>query len=67
MKVLYNRYGGLIARCPSCYAILGYTPDDVSTDQTFICPQCQFKIWVPLNPNYDGIIRATEENNSEVT
>lgn len=64
MKILYSRYGGSIARCPNCYAILGYTPDDVSPSQTFACPQCGFQIWVPCNPNYDGIIRAAEETNS---
>ena len=56
MKLLYKRYGGLLARCPQCYALIGYDPDDVSTTQNIRCPQCQTMMWVPFNPNYDGRI-----------
>jgi hypothetical protein len=24
------------------------------------CPKCGFNIWVPFNPNYDGVIKEEE-------
>ena len=30
MKVLYNRYYGMIARCNACGCIIGYEPKDVN-------------------------------------
>ena len=60
MKVLYNRYFGMIARCNSCGCLIGYEPDDVSATQNISCPQCQFRIWVPFDPNYDGVIKEEE-------
>ena len=63
MKLLNPRYLGLIARCNSgCGALIGYEPDDVSKNQCIKCPQCGAVLWVPFNPNYDGVIR--EENNN---
>ena len=63
MKLLNPRYLGLIARCNSgCSALIGYEPDDVSKNQCIKCPQCGAVLWVPFNPNYDGVIR--EENNN---
>lgn len=63
MIVLSQRYYGMIARCNCCGALLGYTPEDVSENQTIKCPSCGFIIWVPFNPNYDGVIESEEENN----
>lgn len=57
MIVISNRYYGQIARCNNCGAILGYTPDDVNSNQNIRCPQCNFTLWVPFNPNYDGVIK----------
>lgn len=57
MKLLNQRYFGLIARCNACGAIIGYSPEDVSATQNISCPQCRFSIWVPLNPTYDGIVK----------
>jgi len=57
MIIFAPRYGGLIARCPNCYCVLGYTPDDVDNTQHMRCPQCSFNIWVPLDPTYDGVIK----------
>ena len=67
MKILNPRYYGLIARCNSCGAILGYTPEDVNNSQNIKCPQCGFILWVPFNPNYDGVIKESEgeENANE--
>ena len=61
MKILCQRYAGLMARCPNCYALIGYEPNDVSKSQNIKCPQCQFTMWVPFNPNYDGVIKESEE------
>jgi DNA-directed RNA polymerase subunit RPC12/RpoP len=66
MKILYERYFGLIARCNSCGCILGYEPKDVSNSQNIRCPRCSFSLWVPLNPNYDGIIKEEKEKDGEV-
>ena len=65
MKLLYNKYFGMIARCNACGAIIGYTPEDVSTTQNISCPQCRFSIWVPLNPTYDGMVKEEEEKKDE--
>ena len=65
MKLLYNKYFGMIARCNACGAIIGYTPEDVSTTQNISCPQCRFSIWVPLNPTYDGIVKEEKEKQDE--
>ena len=65
MKILCMRYGGLIARCPNCYAIIGYNPDDVSPTQNIYCPQCRCTLWVPFDPNYDGTIKESEEKKND--
>lgn len=62
MKLLNPRYFGQIARCNSCGALLGYEPNDVDTNQNIKCPACGFTIWVPFNPNYEGVI---EDNGNE--
>lgn len=66
MKILYNRYLGQIARCNGgCGAILGYTPEDVSKNQCIVCPACKAVIWVPFNPNYDGVIKDEQSEQKE--
>jgi len=65
MKLLYNKYFGMIARCNACGAIIGYSPEDVSATQHISCPQCRFSIWVPLNPTYDGIVKEEKEKQDE--
>ena len=64
MKVLCNKYYGLIARCNNCGCLIGYEPNDVSKSQNISCPQCRFSLWVPLNPNYDGVIKEKETDNN---
>lgn len=61
MKILCSRYYGLIARCNACGCLIGYEPYEVNENQNIRCPQCNFTLWVPLNPNYDGIINENEE------
>lgn len=58
MKLLNPRYYGMIARCNACGALIGYEPADVSDNQNIQCPQCQFMLWVPFNPTYEGIIES---------
>lgn len=66
MKLLCPKYGGLIARCnQGCGAIIGYAPEDVSKNQCIKCPQCGAVLWVPFNPNYDGIIKESEEKKDD--
>ena len=65
MILLNRRWGGLIARCPNCYAILGYGPSDVTKGQNITCPQCGFNLWVPLNVEYDGIVKESEEKEND--
>ena len=65
MKLLNTRYYGMIARCNACGAILGYAPEDVSASQNMKCPQCGFNMWVPFNPNYEGIIEEKEEEKKD--
>lgn len=61
MKILNTRYYGMIARCNNCGCLIGYEPNDVSSSQNLSCPQCKFTLWVPFNPNYDGVIKESEE------
>lgn len=66
MKLLNPKYFGLIARCNfGCGALIGYEPSDVSKNQCIICPQCKAVLWVPFDPNYDGIIKEEEEEKEE--
>ena len=65
MKLLNQRYFGLIARCNSCGALIGYNPEDVSSNQNISCPQCKFTIWVPFNPVYDGTIKEESEEKND--
>lgn len=62
MKLLCPRYMGLIARCNGgCGALIGYEPNDVSKNQCIKCPQCGAVLWVPFNPNYDGVVKESED------
>lgn len=65
MKLLNTRYYGMIARCNACGCIIGYSPEDVSASQNIKCPQCGFNMWVPFNPNYEGIIEEKEEEKKD--
>lgn len=66
MKLLHNRYFGLIARCnTNCGALIGYNPEDVSKNQCIKCPQCGTVLWVPFNPTYDGVIKEEKEKQEE--
>lgn len=68
MKVLCQRYMGMIARCNSgCGALIGYSPEDVSANQCIKCPQCGMVLWVPFNPNYDGVIKEDSEEKKDET
>ena len=40
-------------------------PNDVNSKQNINCPQCGFTLWVPFNPNYDGIIKESEEKKDD--
>ncbi len=63
MKILAQRYYGQIARCNACGCIIAYSPADVNSKQNIQCPQCGFTLWVPFNPNYEGVIK---ENGSDM-
>ena len=65
MQVLNKHYYGMIARCNSCGALLGYKPEDVNSHQNIKCPLCSFTIWVPFNPNYEGVIENEKDNIAE--
>ena len=69
VKLLYDRYLGQIARCnQGCGAIIGYGPEDVGTERIvsdIICPKCKMVLWVPFNPEYDGVIKESEEKKNE--
>ena len=56
----------MIARCNGgCGALIGFEPEDVSKNQCISCPQCKQVLWVPFNPNYDGVIKEEEKENKE--
>ena len=65
MKLLNTYYRGLICRCPSCFAILGYEPADVHTNSYVTCPQCKFEILTKMMLDYDGVIKESEEKKDE--
>ena len=62
MQILFPRYYGQMARCNKCGCIIGYAPEDVNKEQKILCPQCQFMILVPFNPNYEGVIENEKLN-----
>ena len=55
----------MLARCPNCFALIGYEPEDVSVSQNIKCPKCSFNMWVPFNPNYDGVVKESEMKKDE--
>ena len=67
MIVLNNYYRGLICRCPGCYAILGYGPEDVHNNSYVTCPKCKFEILTKMMLDYDGVIREENKDDSMVS
>lgn len=66
MIVLNDYYRGLICRCPGCYAILGYGPQDVHSNSYVSCPKCKFEILTKMMLDYDGVIREDDTNGKAV-
>ena len=62
MKLLNQYYRGLICRCPNCFAILGYGPEDVHKNSYVTCPSCNFEILTKMQLDYDGVIREENKN-----
>ena len=60
MIVLSQRFFGSIARC-ACGAVIGYKPEDVSRAKVIRCPVCTNLVEVPLDPNYDGIVKEKKD------
>lgn len=56
MEVLYPKFPGLLAICDKCGALLRYVPQDVY-GQVVYCPLCKNAIEVPIDKNYDGVIK----------
>ena len=67
MTILNNYYRGLICRCPNCYAILGYGPEDVHKNSYVTCPKCRFEILTKMILDYDGVIREENKDDAVVS
>lgn len=65
-RILHPHWMGMIARCNSgCGALIGFEPEDVNKNQCISCPQCKQVLWVPFNPNYDGVIKEEEKEKKD--
>lgn len=58
MVVLSQNYGGLVAYCDRCRALLGWKAEDVYGTIIY-CPICKNQIEVPFNKNYND---STQKN-----
>lgn len=61
MKILCQCYNGLIAHCDQCGALLGYNMKDIYGSNFIYCPQCNNKIEIPIDINYDGLVKETKD------
>ena len=66
MKLLNKYYRGLICRCNSCGAILGYAPEDIHNNSYVKCPQCGFEILTKMQINYNGVVEKEKKDDSVV-
>ena len=66
MIVLSNYYRGLVCRCNSCGALLGYGPEDVHNNSYVTCPQCRFEILTKMQLDYDGLIKEEKKDGETV-
>lgn len=62
MILLNSYYRGLICRCNSCGALLGYTADDVHKNSYVTCPQCGFEILTKMQVDYDGVVKEEKSD-----
>lgn len=65
MKLLNNYYRGLICRCPNCFAVLGYGPEDIHKNSYITCPSCKFEILTKMILDYDGLIKEESEEKKD--
>ena len=61
MIILNQYYRGLLCRCPSCFVVLGYGPEDIHNNSYITCPNCKFEILTKMQLDYDGVIKESEE------
>lgn len=61
MQVLFPKYPGLLVICSGCGALLQYTPKDIYGTVIY-CPQCKATTEVPMNKEYDGIIKEEKKD-----
>ena len=61
MQILFPKYPGLLAICNGCGALLQYTPKDIYGTVIY-CPKCKTAIEVPMNKEYDGIIKEEKKD-----
>lgn len=67
MTVLSSYYRGLICRCPNCFTVLGYGPEDVHNNSYVTCPSCKFEILTKMILDYDGVIKEENKDDSMVS
>lgn len=66
MEILSSKYPGIWFICEQCGALIGNVKDnEIYNDSDVYCPCCKFKNTLPLNKNYNGIVKKQEvkENN----
>lgn len=65
MQVVYRRYPGLWFICQQCGALMvDVQLSDIYNDSDVYCPCCKFKNTLPLNKNYDGVVK-NDKSDSE--
>ena len=56
MIILSKTYPGLLATCEKCGSLLVYTVKDIYGTVIY-CPLCKAAIEVPLDKNYEGVVK----------
>ena len=57
MKLLCQKYYGLITRCEQCGAVIGYNANDIYNNYYLYCPQCKAQIKILIDLKYDGLVK----------
>lgn len=61
MKVLSQKYPGLILICSKCGCLIGnIRKSDIYGDNFVYCPICKEQNILNLNKNYEGVVKINE-------
>ena len=63
MQVILQKTPALMVTCEQCGALLAYQFNDIYQGHFIYCPVCKFKQIIPLDNNYDGVVKNGKNAN----